>query len=316
MDTTLKIRDLTCCILQHIEDIDETVTLTPIATGKFNSSYFVSAGERELVLRVAPPRDSVFLFYERNMIRQEQQIHQLVREYTSCPVPEIIVCDTSQKILPRDFIIMERLPGMPLSEFNRVPLQEVLYQVGMYLAQVHKVTEERYGYLGDHHPMEPQENWAEAFRIMWSKLLADIEATGIYSIKEGDELRALLDKQLAVFDRPVMSCLLHMDVWAQNILVNSSGQVTALLDWDRALWGDMEIEFAVLDYCGVSEPSFWKGYGKERDQSPDARLRNIFYLLYELQKYIVIRHGRSHDTQSALSYKNQAMNIVQRYLKR
>ncbi|WP_256973118.1 aminoglycoside phosphotransferase family protein [Nostoc sp. T09] len=59
--------------------------------------------------------------------------------------------------------------------------------------------------------------------------------------------------------------LLHMDVWFQNILVDSAGNVTGLVDFDRALWGDPEIEFAVLDYCGISEPAFWRGYGRERD---------------------------------------------------
>ncbi|OUL36382.1 hypothetical protein BV372_08175 [Nostoc sp. T09] len=59
--------------------------------------------------------------------------------------------------------------------------------------------------------------------------------------------------------------MLHMDVWFQNILVDSAGNVTGLVDFDRALWGDPEIEFAVLDYCGISEPAFWRGYGRERD---------------------------------------------------
>ena len=45
----------------------------------------------------------------------------------------------------------------------------------------------------------------------------------------------------------------------------------------------------------VSEPSFWAGYGKERDQTPESQLRNIFYLLYEIQKYIVIRRMRNRD---------------------
>lgn len=48
--------------------------------------------------------------------------------------------------------------------------------------------------------------------------------------------------------------------------------------------GGPEIEFAVLDYRGISEPPFWRGYGLERDASPAAQTRRMFYLLYELQK--------------------------------
>ena len=90
-----------------------------------------------------------------------------------------------------------------------------------------------------------------------------------------------------------------------------SGTVTGLIDWDRALWGDPEIEYAVLDYCGISEPAFWEGYGQERDWSVEAQVRQVFCLLYELQKYIVIKDGRSHDPTSAHQYKQQVLQIIQ-----
>ena len=78
----------------------------------------------------------------------------------------------------------------------------------------------------------------------------------------------------------------------------------------------VEIEFAVLDYCGISQPAFWEGYGQRRDWSAEARVRNVFYFLYELQKYIVIRAGRNHDPASARSYKRQVMEIVETALAR
>ena len=123
----------------------------------------------------------------------------------------------------------------------------------------------------------------------------------------------LLETYQPVFDRHVPASLLHMDVWGQNILVDQKGKLTGLLDWDRALWGDPEIEFAVLDYCGISHPSFWEGYGQQRDQSKAAQVRNLFYLLYELQKYIVIRHARNRDPVSANRYKRQVVQLVQQY---
>jgi fructosamine-3-kinase len=102
-----------------------------------------------------------------------------------------------------------------------------------------------------------------------------------------------------------------MDVWSQNILVDAAGTVTGLVDWDRALWGDPEIEFAVLDYCGVSVPEFWEGYGQRRETSASARIRQVFYLLYEIQKYIVIRHWRSRDPHAAARYRDQVLAIVE-----
>jgi hypothetical protein len=72
----------------------------------------------------------------------------------------------------------------------------------------------------------------------------------------------------------------------------------------------VEIEFAVLDYCGISEPAFWQGYAAERDESPAALIRRQFYLLYELQKYMPIRVWRRNDRPGAERYKWQSLNLA------
>ena len=71
--------------------------------------------------------------------------------------------------------------------------------------------------------MEPQPTWWDAFRVMWHKLLDDVVACGAYTSAEADVLRDLLDQHREDLDRPVVSRLLHMDVWGQNILVDAEG---------------------------------------------------------------------------------------------
>lgn len=301
-------------IRRHRPDLTVDISFEPITTGKFNTSFFVRAGDEEMVLRIAPPSDSIFVFYERDMMRQEKGIHDLVLARTSAPVAEIYAYDNSHELIDRDLLLMKRLPGQALSETAGADYNKVLRQVGAYMAEVHALTAEKYGYLGPHRPMEPQQTWPAAFQIMWNNLIDDIVSVGHYNPDENRLLRGLLDKHIRLFDSPTPSCLLHMDIWSQNILVDREWNVTGLVDWDRALWGDPEIEFAVLDYCGISEPPFWKGYGKQRDTSHEAQIRQIFYLLYELQKYIVIRQGRGHDPHTARAYKQHVMQIVERQL--
>lgn len=290
---------LKACVCRHVDVGLEDVSVRPIPTGKFNDSYFVNASGRRLVLRVAPPRDAVFCFYERDMMRQEPGIHRLLLERTGIPVAPIVAYDDSHAIVPRDYILMERLPGRPLSGLARAELDRVLERVGDCLAQAHAQRAETYGYIGEHRPMAPCSTWAEAFHTMWNKLIDDVVEVGYYDQAREERFRALLDRHAHLFDHDPPSCLLHMDVWAQNILVDGRGELSGLVDWDRALWGDPEIEFAVLDYCGVSMPAFWRGYGQARNDSAPARVRQIFYLLYEMQKYIVIRAGRSQDPAAA-----------------
>ena len=305
---------LTTCVLRHVPYKDGDVTFSRIPTGKFNTSYLVHIDHQELILRIAPPQDAVFVFYEKDMMKQEPGIHRLLLEKTDVPVANIVAFDDSRDLLDRDFLLMEYLPGTPLSSSFGVDEDSCLFQVGQSLAQVHRLTAEQYGYLGEHHPMPPQSTWNEAFQVMWRKLIEDVVTVGYYTQEEANWLLSLLEKYLPLFDRESPSSLLHMDIWRQNILVDTEGNLSGIVDWDRALWGDPEIEFAVLDYCGISQPAFWEGYGTPRDTSPAAQVRRVFYLLYEIQKYIVIRHGRNHHPAEAQQYKQQVMHIVRQYL--
>jgi Ser/Thr protein kinase RdoA (MazF antagonist) len=305
--------------LAHVDATPASLRFTPIRTGKHNTSYWVTGDRGRFVLRIAPPDDAGFLFYERLMMRQEPALHNLVRDKTSIPVAGVAGHDFSRARVDRDYLLMTALPGTPLSDLphlSRAQLRRALRQVGEHLRQLHALTaaeclgREAYGYLGAHRPMEPQATWTAAFRVMWHKLLDDIVACGSYTSDEARAMRDLLEVHLEHFDRPVVPRLLHMDVWGQNILIDGAGDVTGLVDLDRALWGDVEIEFAVLDYCGISEPAFWEGYGRPRDESPPAMIRRLFYLLYEVQKYMPIRIWRRNDPAGALRYKRHSFALA------
>jgi aminoglycoside phosphotransferase (APT) family kinase protein len=307
-------RTMARLVARHLGTDPDGVRLRRSPTGKFNSTYFVEAAGRPLVLRIAPSDDrDRMLFYEHRMMRQEPALHALLRERTDVPVPAILAHDFGHRHIGRDYLIMERRPGSPISGLANLTgrgFDGILREVGRCLRQIHGLTGDRYGYVGEHRPMEPQPDWPSAFHVMWDMILDDIERCGGYSPEEAAHMRRLLDRHLEVFDRPVPASLLHMDVWAENILADGSGRLTGLIDWDRALWGDPEIEFAVLDYCGISEPPFWEGYGAERDTSPEAEVRRVFYLLYEVQKYIVIRRVRDNDPWRADVYRRQCLGLA------
>jgi fructosamine-3-kinase len=290
-----------------------------VKTGKHNRSYWVAGQGARYVLRIAPPDDAGFLFYERLMMRQEPSLHSLILERTDLPVAAIVGYDFSRERIDRDYVLMRALPGIPISEVRDLTqdqFHKALYQVGRHLRQLHTLSAQdclgihAYGYLGAHQPMPPQRDWAAAFRTMWNLLLDDVVDCGGYTPEEGDFMRSLFDQHAAHFERQVTPCLLHMDIWSQNILVDSQGNVTGIVDFDRALWGDVEIEFAVLDYCGISEPPFWEGYGRQRDTSRSAEIRRLFYLLYEVQKYMPIELWRRKNRAGALRYRNHSRALA------
>ncbi|MBW4560905.1 MAG: aminoglycoside phosphotransferase family protein [Mojavia pulchra JT2-VF2] len=323
LSQALNLEKLLALIATHLNVDPAELQLVPIPTGKHNSSFWVFAPQKRYVLRVAPRDSTGLLFYERRMMRQEPSLHELIRSRTTIPVAQIIAADFSRVHLDQDYLLMTALEGVPLSDAPSLSCDQhdqTLYQVGSYLRQLHELTApdclgiEAYGYIGLHHPMEPQPTWAEAFRVMWNLLLDDVVASGCYTLSDRQLMSNLLEQHIAHFDYTQSPRLLHMDVWSQNILVDPAGNVTGLVDFDRALWGDPEIEFAVLDYCGISEPAFWKGYGRERDQSTSAVIRQRFYLLYEVQKYIAIAVWRRRDELRALSFKHKSLALANNLL--
>lgn len=322
---TFDTQTLVKLVVPHLKINPNAVQFSQISTGKHNASYWVETDLGRFVLRIAPPDEIGFLFYERLMMRQEPQLHPLISAKTTIPVAKIIGYDFSRSQINRDYLLMTALPGTPLSNapaLTPAQTERALYQVGEYLRQLHALHGTEYlhppsrpfGYVGPHQPMAPQQEWMAAFETMWRKLIDDVVACGGYTPTEAETMRTLFDRHRIHFDRPVTPSLLHMDVWSQNILVDSEGNVTGLVDFDRALWGDAEIEFAVLDYCGISEPPFWEGYGLTRDRSQAAMIRRQFYLLYEVQKYIPIRIWRRNDPAGAARYKQQSFQLAAQLL--
>jgi fructosamine-3-kinase len=310
---------LTRLVRPYLNGDPDGLHFSPVKTGKHNRSYWVEDSGERYVLRIAPPDDAGFLFYERLMMRQEPSLHRLILERTDLPVAAIVGHDFSREQIDRDYILMRALPGTPLSDLRsltRGQFQKALYQVGQYLRQLHTLTAQdclgvnAYGYLGEHRPMPPQPDWTAAFRTMWNLLLDDVVACKGYALEEANLMRSLFDRHAAHFEREVAPRLLHMDIWSQNILIDRQGNVTGIVDFDRALWGDVEIEFAVLDYCGISEPPFWEGYGSSRDTSHSAEIRRLFYLLYEVQKYMPIEIWRRQDPAGAVQYRDYSRTLA------
>ncbi|MFP4053242.1 MAG: phosphotransferase family protein [Phycisphaerae bacterium] len=291
----------------------------PFGAGKFSQTFSADSDGGQYVLRVAPPDSVLQLFYEFRMMRQEPGIHQRLLAETHVPVPPIVAADFSRQRIDRDYVLMPRLPGSPLSEASLdAPARDrALREWGGYIAQAHELTapHNRFGYLGEHECMPPQESWMAAFGVMYTKLIHDCIRCGVYDRTTGDEAIELLTGHLHAFGHCRRSHLLHGDIWVTNLLVQPDGKVTGVIDWDRACWGDIEWDLAIAEYCGVTRRPFWEGYGREVDtHSGEAALRRMFYLLYEHQKYIVISvSSRRDDPRRARRYARESLEIMDRF---
>jgi fructosamine-3-kinase len=140
-------------------------------------------------------------------------------------------------------------------------------------------------------------------------ILRDCLSCGVIDKSEHDDFLSIYDKQGGVIG-DVEPSLLHLDLWSQNILT-VNGKITAILDFDRGLYGDPELEFAVLDTYGYSTPEFFEGYGKHRPKDSKAQIRQRLYIVYELIKYAFIRVARGRSMPTGRSHVAQCKKILQ-----
>jgi fructosamine-3-kinase len=254
---------------------------SPITDGHYNDSFFVDSSQGKFVLRIAPADDIPKLFYEVDMMKSEPGIHSIVRENTDIPVPAVVFHDFSRELIDRDYLIMEFLQGK--KGFFRDK------ELGEYVKQLHRIEGGECGYPDRAAPTGG--NWRELFYRYAELIFEDCLSCRIISEEEKDYFLSVYDRYKDIIPADSRS-LLHLDLWTQNILTEN-GKISGILDFDRGLYGDPELEFAVLDTYGYSSPEFFEGYGYSRPDDISARIRRRLYIVYELIKYAFIRYARN-----------------------
>jgi len=233
------------------------------------------------------------------MMKSEVTIHRLVREYTDVPIPEIVFHDFSREVIDRDYLFMGYLEGRPGLFDER--------ELGRYVRQVHAIHSEECGYPERAAPTA--KSWPAIFQTYVELIFKDCLSCGVIDHHEQKHFMAIYKKHAgAVVD--VSPSLLHLDLWAQNILT-IDGKISAILDFDRGLYGDPELEFAVLDTYGYSTPEFFEGYGMPRPVDSDAQIRQRLYIVYELIKYAFIRMARGKSMATGRSHVAQCKRILE-----
>jgi len=273
--------------------------IKPLAGGKYNESHLIETGRDRFVLRIAPPDDAPQLFYEKRMMRSEPAVHQLMRKYTRVPVPEVIFYDFSRDILDRDYILLAFMQGDPGS-FD-------LAELGRYTREMHDQIGSEYGYPDRDAPTG--RSWPKIFNEYVRLIFEDCFSCGIINQQEKMHFLQTYDR----FFHVIHECtprFLHLDLWSRNILTQN-GKISAILDFDRGLYGDPELEFAVLDTYGYSTSDFFDGYGKPRPDDRDARIRQELYLVYELIKYAFIRYARNGSYETGRMHVRQCRDILE-----
>lgn len=257
-------------------DVDECTE------GWFNAVHLLTLADgRQAILKVAPPPEVAVLRYERDIMAAEVEVMRLVSDHTDVPIARVLWHDTSCTRVPSELFLMEVLPGQLLSGVRAgltTKQQQVIdTQVASMLRQINALTRVGFGLAAPSAPVFGR--WSDAFMHMVDDVLADGGAAKVTLPMPPELIRAVVSDAADLLDEVTQAQLVHWDLWDGNILVDSASlQVTGLIDFERALWGDpvMELQFR----SAAADPAFGDAYGSRPMDAPGAHRRRLLYDLY------------------------------------
>ena len=236
---------------------DETIVSIDEIKGSFiNPVFDISlANNQNYILRINNP-------IWPNKQKRELNALAIAQEKTTLPIPSIIISDFSQKIIPYDYMIQEKAPGIELKEavstnsLTSDQFKGIIQQLASYLGLLHSID---FDFFGDFslgiEVLKKQDacpddrlwgakytNWQSCFKALCYDLLNWVDT------KSFSELRKPLLKKILDFStkipQPRTACFVHSDIQPSNILVNE-GKISAILDFEWSYAGSSSFDYAL-----------------------------------------------------------------------
>jgi aminoglycoside phosphotransferase (APT) family kinase protein len=259
--------------------------------GTFNAVHLVSLADgTRLVVKIPPAAGTPLLRYERQgILATEALYYQLAGECRDVTVPDVVAVDTADAA--GGYLVMTECPGTPWPQLAPPPAgaerDELRAALGGQVARLHTITGPGFGYPSE--PVGPlRETWRAAFFDMVNAVLADAETFAVTLPRPIADILEWFNVRAVVLDEVTTPALVHFDLWDGNILVESGPaghRIGALIDAERAFWGDPLAEFVSLALYGDIErdTAFLDGYrgaGGTVTFDVAARLRLSLYRAY------------------------------------
>lgn len=260
-------------------DLGAVVQARELTGGWFNTIYRVDrAGDAPVVIKFAPPPDHLVMRYEHGLLETEVEVLSLLAT-EGIPVPRVLAQGET-------YFIMEHVPGESLSAaagtVSRAEREVLDAEFGVLSARINTITGPRFGRFRDDHCAS--DSWSGAFTEMVEDLLCDAADTGVALPIAPQTVRQYGEVYRAELCEVREPRLVLWDLHPGNVLVEN-GRIAAVIDCDRALWGDPNMEYAFRSSAQTSD-EFRTGYA-ESAGGGDAREHTLNWL-YDLYLGLVM----------------------------
>ncbi|ETK37296.1 phosphotransferase family protein [Microbispora sp. ATCC PTA-5024] len=295
------------------------VSAQELADGFANAVWRLELEDgRAVVLKAGPPPGLRLLTYERNLLRTEAMVYHLA-EPAGLPMPRLLHVAFDDPRLDGDYLILSALDGVPWNRASLTPAEEgeLRFELGRHLAALHAINgSDVYGYpyAGLTGP-----TWREAFLVMIGAMLDDAVHYGTPLPASIVEIAGLVHTNAAALDEVTVPALVHFDVWPGNVFLTPDKRIQALIDHERAFWGDPLADFVTPTIFGElrEDDPLVTGYrsaGALLDLTGGAVTRMALYRVY-LYLILLVENGpRQYPEESYARIRDLATQALARSL--
>ncbi|QIL79538.1 phosphotransferase family protein [Diaphorobacter sp. HDW4A] len=287
----------------HIPVLDGSMELQAINGGQSNPTFFVSYGNRRMVLRKKPAGE---VLPSAHAIDREYRVMQALAS-TALPVPQMVLYHEGDDVIGTPFYLMERVEGRVFND-NDLPGMTPIERGAIYqamadtLATLHAVDWRKAG-LAD---FGREGGYFERQLRRWQK---QWDLSRIRENAAIDELLAWLEKHMPADDETTLT---HGDFKLNNLLFHpTEPKVVAVLDWELSTlgnpladvafntvaWRTLPEEFGGLrglDLVALgipSEAAYLSHYYQQSGRSSPARQATPFHWAFAFMRWAVIFEG-------------------------
>jgi aminoglycoside phosphotransferase (APT) family kinase protein len=214
--------------------------------------------EGELIVRMSPTPEGIESF------RKEERVMRCVRQL-GVPVAEVL--HVGNEAIDQPYMLQRRVRGQEAT--FHPDRARILPQLGRYAAQIHSVRTLGFGSsleteAGAQAPTWP--TWSEYLHaeLALAARLEALERHHILPHKKLERVRAILESAQLQTQAPALN---HGDLRLKNVMVDDSGTITAILDWEDAvssLAPQWDWSIALHDLSIDDKQAFLEGYGAPR----------------------------------------------------
>jgi len=306
----LREEELRACVLHYLGQ--PLLSWELLRGGLFNTTYRLDLPDKSVILRLGPVNRHLLLPYEQGLMGCEPVIQQLLRS-RGIPTSKTLAIDLERKLLDRDIAIVELIPGINMTA--TVLDEDTQYSVCRRAGELTRVI---HGITARDLPSPPEKLFGRASAVLagkgsssWKKaMLSELQqwrdcarTAQTFSDAEIRRFCTCFEYFSWAFDAVTEPCLVHGDLWYGNILIDAEGSLVAIIDADRAYFGDPEFD---LMLPWMPRVPFMEGYGDTGSAADPVLRRELYRMLLCLEDcYILQMEYR--NTQSFLEAKEDAL---------